>query len=226
MVINEDFLMGYGAGKSAGGGGGSTIITKTITANGTYSAEDDDADGYSEVTVNVSGGGSPTLYYNSASNGTLYAENTIIDSATPTSALKKLAGAANLKTVRCLKTSDYGGNTANSIISAFLGCPLLEEVTFLNGISTSGYSEDLIKDCPNIKKFTTGDIGYPNTVGMGSASGNYKSFRNIAIAFNIIIYTTATSLATVPSFLTSGSPWGATNATVIYKNSVTGEVLT
>lgn len=34
-----------------------TLITKTITANGTYSAEDDDADGYSEVTVNVSGGG-------------------------------------------------------------------------------------------------------------------------------------------------------------------------
>lgn len=38
-------------------GGGGTLITKTITQNGTYSAQDDDADGYSEVTVNVSGGG-------------------------------------------------------------------------------------------------------------------------------------------------------------------------
>ena len=39
---------------SEGGGGGSaTLITKNITANGTYSASDDDADGYSEVTVNV-----------------------------------------------------------------------------------------------------------------------------------------------------------------------------
>ncbi len=35
-------------------GGGSTLITKTITANGTYNASDDSADGYSEVTVNVS----------------------------------------------------------------------------------------------------------------------------------------------------------------------------
>lgn len=35
-----------------------TLITKTITANGTYSASDDDADGYSEVTVNVPSGGS------------------------------------------------------------------------------------------------------------------------------------------------------------------------
>lgn len=38
-------------------GGGGTLVTKSITANGTYSAEDDNADGYSEVTVNVSGGG-------------------------------------------------------------------------------------------------------------------------------------------------------------------------
>lgn len=40
----------------SGSGGGSesaTLITKTITANGTYDAEDDNADGYSSVTVNV-----------------------------------------------------------------------------------------------------------------------------------------------------------------------------
>lgn len=34
-------------------GGSATLITKNITTNGTYSAEDDDADGYSEVTVSV-----------------------------------------------------------------------------------------------------------------------------------------------------------------------------
>ena len=34
-------------------GGGSTLITKSITANGTYDADDDDADGYSSVTVAV-----------------------------------------------------------------------------------------------------------------------------------------------------------------------------
>ena len=47
---------------SGGGGGGSaTLITKSITANGTYLATDDSADGYSSVTVNVSGGSTPTL---------------------------------------------------------------------------------------------------------------------------------------------------------------------
>ncbi len=33
---------------------GGTLISKTITQNGTYAAEDDNADGYSEVEVNVS----------------------------------------------------------------------------------------------------------------------------------------------------------------------------
>lgn len=33
-----------------------TLITKTITQNGTYNASSDNADGYSSVTVNVSGG--------------------------------------------------------------------------------------------------------------------------------------------------------------------------
>lgn len=40
------------------GGGSATLITKSITENGTYNASSDNADGYSSVTVNVSGGGS------------------------------------------------------------------------------------------------------------------------------------------------------------------------
>lgn len=38
--------------------GSSTLTTKTITLNGTYSASDDNADGYSGVTVNVQNGAS------------------------------------------------------------------------------------------------------------------------------------------------------------------------
>lgn len=37
--------------------GSSTLITKSITENGTYNASSDSADGYSQVTVNVSSGG-------------------------------------------------------------------------------------------------------------------------------------------------------------------------
>ena len=42
--------------RCGGGGSASTLITKNITQNGTYNASGDNADGYSSVTVNVSGG--------------------------------------------------------------------------------------------------------------------------------------------------------------------------
>ena len=38
---------------TSGGGGSSTLITKTITSNGTYNASSDDADGYSVVTASI-----------------------------------------------------------------------------------------------------------------------------------------------------------------------------
>jgi len=55
-----------------------SLINKIVTANGTYSAEDDDADGYSSVTVNVPSGGS--------SAWTKVAETTYQVSTTTTSA--------------------------------------------------------------------------------------------------------------------------------------------
>ena len=52
------------------GGGGGTIVSKSITANGTYDASADNADGYSPVTVNVPSMtllGSATLTVNTTS---------------------------------------------------------------------------------------------------------------------------------------------------------------
>ena len=65
-----------------GGGSGPTptptLITKNITQNGTYHAQDDNADGYSEVNVSVSGGGgnfpvstSTLILTNESANSTL-----------------------------------------------------------------------------------------------------------------------------------------------------------
>ena len=50
--------------KTAGtaSGGSPTLITKSITQNGTYNASSDNADGYSSVSVNVSGGGGGLVY--------------------------------------------------------------------------------------------------------------------------------------------------------------------
>lgn len=72
---------------TASGGGGATLITKSITANGTYNASSDNADGYSQVTVNVSGGGGsgnmadPIRFFDY--DGTLVASYTSVPSALP-----------------------------------------------------------------------------------------------------------------------------------------------
>jgi len=43
-------------------GSSATLITKNITQNGTYNASSDNADGYSQVVVNVSGGGGDSVF--------------------------------------------------------------------------------------------------------------------------------------------------------------------
>ena len=50
-------------------GGGSTLITKTITNNGTYNASSDNADGYSQVTVTVPASAVDTGTKNITQNG-------------------------------------------------------------------------------------------------------------------------------------------------------------
>ena len=64
-----------------------TLITKSITANGTYNASSDSADGYSSVTVNVSGGGGggdmsdPVRFFDY--DGTLVASYTAVPASLP-----------------------------------------------------------------------------------------------------------------------------------------------
>ena len=54
FTVQVDKIIEGSSGESA------TLITKTITTNGTYNASDDSADGYSQVTVNVSSSSEPT----------------------------------------------------------------------------------------------------------------------------------------------------------------------
>lgn len=53
VTRKEYFLADVIEAIESGGGGGSDLGTKTISANGVYKASDDSLDGYSKVTVNV-----------------------------------------------------------------------------------------------------------------------------------------------------------------------------
>lgn len=52
--------------------GGGVLVSKTISQNGSYRAADDNADGYSDVIVNVAGGSSPVLISKSISQNGIY----------------------------------------------------------------------------------------------------------------------------------------------------------
>ena len=55
-MVDEDIVIGYILGYNDGTvSGSSTIISKSITKNGTYHAADDNADGFDPVIVNVKG---------------------------------------------------------------------------------------------------------------------------------------------------------------------------
>lgn len=61
---------------ASGGGGGSTLIEKSIIANGEYNASDDSADGYSKVTVDVANSYTQADEGKVVSSGALVAQTT------------------------------------------------------------------------------------------------------------------------------------------------------
>ena len=95
---------GYIVLPPTGGGSSPTLITKNITANGTYNASSDSADGYSSVTVNVSGGGgdiwtwmgkNPTKV-KTWTNEKVYLENSPYATWTPTTGATTLVSSAQI----------------------------------------------------------------------------------------------------------------------------------
>lgn len=266
-------ILSYRMGQSSAGGGGgeAVLVNKDISANGTYNASADSADGYKKVVVDVpnsyaagdegkvvsngalvaqgsetvtengtydttligemvvnSSGEYPTIYYN---GNTLYLADTRLPADVTIPQNKRTTffnESTNLVNFEWDTTDNIGGSGVLTVVTFFKNCTALEHVSFPNtpGIPTTGFCEDIILGCDKIKTFTVGSVGHPNTAGMGSQSGGYLMFRNITAVFDIVIYANADSLATVPSVLKTGSPWGAVNANIIYRSSVTGEVLT
>ena len=51
--MTDLYDLAFARAMNGGGSAAPTLITKNITANGTYNAASDNADGYSSVTVNV-----------------------------------------------------------------------------------------------------------------------------------------------------------------------------
>lgn len=102
--------------------------------------------------------------------------------------------------------------------SQFRGLSNLETVNLPRGCHLYATA---FRDCKKLKTVELGSVGYPVVVTRTT------SFQNDTQAFTITMYVNASTLAEAQAISDVGAlaPWGATNATIIYKSSTTGEVL-
>lgn len=113
-----------------------------------------------------------------------------------------------------------GLTNSSNLNSVILGnCEKLEKVCLpdLSGLNNSY----MVTACTALKELQIGSIGNAMT-GMYNNALDGCTNNDLVVT----IYVNASSLADVPTAITDNAPFGATNATIVYRSSVTGEVLT
>lgn len=230
-------------------GGANPVIEKlTITENGTYAAPDN-VDGYSPVTVNVpipdgyiqpngtlevtenethdvtqyanvdvnvsSGGGGQThVYY--TRRGVCYVPNMIIE---PHDGIYNGSGFGSMyERATELETVEIPRIESNSsVASTFAYCSKLKRAIIPK---ITIYGHYWFRSCTSLEEVQLGSIGYPVT-----SIAVYTFYQVTQSTLTITIYVNANSLSEIPTAITNNSPHGATNATIIYRNSTTGNVI-
>ena len=155
--------------------------------------------------------------------GSIYVKDVVLPVVRNTQDLYKYA--YNMETVVCNETRLIGGGLFR-ITNYFDNCTALRSAKFpyLAGIASS-FVEFFLGHCPALEEAIFGSVGYPVSE-FDNTSYDKKVFTGSSQAgLTITIYVDATSLPDVPSAVSTYAPWGATNATIIYRSSVTGEVL-
>ena len=164
------------------GSGSSTLTTKTITANGTYAASSDNADGYSSVTVNVSGG-SFTGINREVVNGVYRAPITSFTFSLPSNATDvgeramyyAFNGCTGLTSVDLSSLTTVNGGSV--MTSAFNGCTGLTSVDLssLTTISGNSVMSSAFSGCTGLTSVLFTNL---ETIGTNTSSANYGHFSN------------------------------------------------
>lgn len=109
-----------------GGGGSATLITKSVTQNGTYAATDDEADGYSEVSVNVQ----PSLASKTVTANGTYKASAFNKDGFSTFTVNVPDTIINTTTMKVTKNGSYSGGP-----SVYYAVPLPEQMEEKTDIS-------------------------------------------------------------------------------------------
>lgn len=198
----------------AGEGTPPVIKALTVTENGTYTAPDG-VDGYSPVTVNVEESVGQTIYYSRV--GACYVKDMIIE---PNDGVYNASTFANrYQYATHLETLEIPNIVLSASVSGvFAFCSSLRTAKVEK---VTNYGHYWFRNCTALETAQLGSLGYPVT-NMTTLVFSGDTQTNLTIT----IYVDATTIAELPTAISNNAPFGAKNATIIYRNSTTGEVIT
>lgn len=249
----QTLIAGYGQGGGGGSEGSNPVlVSKTVTpalTDETYYPGTGE-DGFSSVKVNKitgsllnsldsdfkaeniksgenlfgvvgtysgeGGGSGETVYY--ASNGVMYTKNMVFpENVTdyPGTALQSLTYVESMEW-----TGDLSETTFNTA-QIFRYCSRLKSLRFPKPPKIGSSTSYLIGTGGSVEEAVFGSVGHPY---IGTATLSTNCFNNSQASPTITFYLDITSLADLPSYF-EHSPWGCSKATIVYRSSVTGEVL-
>lgn len=190
-----------------------------ITENGTYDVSDK-----AQAVVDVACCGEQ--FYQSETNATSASSSNYMWYPAHWKAPDGVTTAGNIQFIQCpeLISVDMNELTGDSARISCFNCAKLKSVKFPRiSINLPNYTIRQQDVNSVIEALVYGSIGYP-VPGFDGASWNYGNNRSNC---TITLYTTAASLSELDSAFANAQyrNWNTFNCTMIYRNSVTGEVL-
>lgn len=212
--------------------GGTNLITKSITANGTYNASDDSADGYSSVTVNVSTT-TPTLQSKTATPSetaqTITADSgydglssvsvaaissTYIGSGITQRTSTDLVVSGATVTV---PSGHYASQATKTVASGTPGTPTATKGT------VSNHSISITPTVTNTTGYITGGTinGTAVTVNASELASGTKTITANGTGIDVVGYATVDVDVPTPSYTATITNTGSSSATYVTYNNVT-----
>ena len=200
---------------SGGGGAAPTLITKDITANGSYAASDDDADGYSAVSVDVANTYTAQDEGKVVSNGALVAQTSTNATANGT-----IDTTTNNEVVVNVPNTYTAGDEGKVVSSGALVAQTAYPSTITdNGTYDTTLNNSVIVNVPtyssadNGKVIKNGALTAQTAYGTVTSNGTYNTTYNKSIVVNV-----SSNSAAIP-LTTTNTKVNNFNAFVVKNNS-------
>lgn len=195
-------------------GSSADLGTKSITANGTYNASDDSLEGYSQVTVNVSGGGGASSWLPASAELVASEDETINlstdtswDSITPSTTQQDLLAATDART-RCAYTLTAEQTANKAVIAVAHGLvghvyTSSPEVAFVKSVEVMTIAHYCMLDLANLDDYGLITNSNTNREVFVNESGNTGlidgSIYNGIIAESSMTLSTSSTKSTTPT---------------------------